>query len=155
MPCYDDALCSQPPRRTSGVTFSDFSERRFDVARNWAMVRALVQDPRVDVQYLFCNSALRKHLLDHARRIREDPDVIERAAELLHQPGDSLPHDDHLHLRIFCAADDRAWGCVDRGPSWWWKKRAKYMAPERSTDYAALVSRLPATRFPGLGGFIP
>ena len=38
----------------------------------------------------------------------EDPSLLERAEAILHQPGDSAPHDDHLHVRIFCAEDDRA-----------------------------------------------
>ena len=67
--------------------------------------------------------------IEYARDQDEDPSLVERADAILHQPGDSLPHDDHLHVRVFCAGDDRAFGCVDRGPVRWWKKRYKYMPP--------------------------
>ena len=58
-----------------------------------------------------------------------EAEAIERAEALLHQPSDSAPHDDHLHLRVHCASDDRALGCGDRPPMRWWKKRYKYMPP--------------------------
>jgi penicillin-insensitive murein endopeptidase len=36
------------------------------------------------------------------------------------QPGDSLPHDDHLHLRIACSPDEIQSGCSGGGPYWEW-----------------------------------
>jgi penicillin-insensitive murein endopeptidase len=98
----------------------------FDVERNWLLVRALLDDPVVEVQYLFVSTALRQKLLDHARAIGEAEDVIARAEMVLVQPSDSLPHDDHLHLRILCPASDRALGCRERGPLRWHKKLYKY-----------------------------
>ncbi|MCS6912725.1 MAG: penicillin-insensitive murein endopeptidase [Myxococcales bacterium] len=129
MPRYDARLQARPPRPTPGVQFAPISPRRFDVVRNWALVRALLTEPAIEVQYLFCHRRLRQVLLEHARRIGEEDDLIERAEVLLHQPGDSLPHDDHLHVRIFCAPSDRPFGCRDQGPVRWWKKRYKYMPP--------------------------
>ena len=35
--------------------------------------------------------------------------------EACKQPGDSAPHNDHLHVRIYCPIEDRQFGCVDRG----------------------------------------
>jgi penicillin-insensitive murein endopeptidase len=102
--------------------------RRFDVARNWLLVRALLEDPAVEVQFLFISTGLKQRLLDHAIEIGEPPDVIERAAALLLQPGDAPPHDDHLHVRIYCPASDRTLGCHDRGPFRWLKKGHKYLA---------------------------
>jgi penicillin-insensitive murein endopeptidase len=129
MPRYGDDLRSLPPRPTKGVVFGPVSPRRFDVRRNWALVRALLEDPEIEVQYLFLSEPLKRALLDYAASSGEDPALVEEAEALLHQPGDSLPHDDHLHLRIYCAATDRFFGCVDRGPTRWWKKRWKYMPP--------------------------
>jgi penicillin-insensitive murein endopeptidase len=102
--------------------------RFFDVTRNWLLVRALVEDPDIDIQYLFIFDPLRQKLLDHAAAIGEPPAVIARAGALLHQPSDSLPHDDHLHVRIFCPPSDRALGCRDRGILRWKKKGYKYEA---------------------------
>ena len=73
-------------------------EVRFDNRRNWRMVRSLLLDPDVEVQWIF----------------------VQR---------DSEPHDDHMHVRVFCDPDDRDEGCVDKGPPRWWKKHWKYMRP--------------------------
>jgi penicillin-insensitive murein endopeptidase len=130
MPRYGADLRAQPPGpQEHGVQFGPFSPRSFDVARNWALVRALLEEPRIEVQYLFINERLKQTLLDYARAHGEEPSLLDRADALLHQPGDSLPHDDHLHVRIFCSNDDRYFGCSDRGPIRWWKKRYKYMPP--------------------------
>ena len=155
MPRYGADLLARPPRESRSVRFGPFSPRRFDVARNWALVRALLEDPGVGVQYLFCNDALKARMLDHARAHGEDPALLDRAEALLHQPGDSLPHDDHLHLRIYCSGNDRVFGCLDTGPTRWWKKRWKYLPPlgDRSADLADLV-RQTATPFLPLRGLI-
>jgi len=106
----------------------------FDVERNWRLVRALIDDPAVDVQYLFIYQPLADKLLAHAKALGEPTDVIARAAALLKQPGDSLKHDDHLHVRIFCPATDRPLGCKDRGPLRWLKKVYKYLAGVRRLE---------------------
>ena len=43
------------------------------------------------------------------------------------QPSDAEVHDDHMHVRLYCAPGDRSLGCVDKGPVRWWKKMWKYM----------------------------
>jgi penicillin-insensitive murein endopeptidase len=155
MPRYGADLRARPPAPDPTIQYGPFSPRRFDVKRNWALVRALLEDPHIEVQFLFCHVDLRQKLLDWARSIGEDPGLMDRAAALLHQPGDSLPHDDHLHLRIFCASDDRALGCVDRGPVRWWKKRYKYMAPSRREDLDDVLSRIALAPFLAIPRFIP
>jgi penicillin-insensitive murein DD-endopeptidase len=87
----------------------------FDVARNWTLVRALVEHPGAPVQAIFCYEPLAVMMLDHARAIGEPESVVDRARLLLRQPGDSAPHDDHLHVRIPCSEADRAYGCRDYG----------------------------------------
>jgi penicillin-insensitive murein DD-endopeptidase len=103
--------------------------RRFDVERNWALVKALLEDPEVEVQWIFIAEPLRAKLLEHAVQKGEAPELVERAEWMLHRPTDSQPHDDHMHVRVLCDAADRIFGCVDRGPVRWWKKMYKYMAP--------------------------
>jgi penicillin-insensitive murein endopeptidase len=129
MPTYGRDLWAHEPHPTPNVVFGPFTPRRFDIRRNWALVRALLQDPDIEIQYLFIHNRLRRLLLDHAAKLREDDELIDRAEALLRQPGDSLPHDDHLHLRIFCAPSDRQLGCRDYGQLRWWLKRYKYMPP--------------------------
>jgi penicillin-insensitive murein endopeptidase len=91
------------------------SPRRFDLARNWALVEALLVDPAIDVEYLFISERLRDRLLEHAASIHAPADRIDRARRALRQPPRVPPHDDHLHLRIRCSAADRSQGCVDEG----------------------------------------
>jgi penicillin-insensitive murein endopeptidase len=118
---------------------------RFDVARNWAMVHALITDPGAEVQWIFMQHGLAALLMREAARAGEDPAVLARAAFILHEPTDSEPHDDHMHVRLYCDPSDRAAGCVDRVPVRWWKKLWKYMAPpfgrapDRPEDVAAAV----------------
>jgi penicillin-insensitive murein endopeptidase len=157
---YADGRARPPLPQEHGVVYGPFSPRWFDVRRNWALVRALLEEPRIEIQYLFINNRLKERLLEYARAEGEDPSLIERAEALLHQPGDSLPHDDHLHVRIFCAQDDRPFGCSDRGPVRWWKKRYKYMPPttgRSSLDEltGALAQLLGGNRAWRLRGFIP
>jgi len=66
-------------------------------------------------QYIFFYEPLTQMVLDYARSIGEPELVIERARALLRQPGDSLKHDDHMHVRIFCPASDIPYGCEDAG----------------------------------------
>jgi penicillin-insensitive murein DD-endopeptidase len=118
--------------------------RLFDVPRNWLLVRALVEDPGAEVQFLFLSSGLRQLLLDHAVEVGEPTELVARAAALMQQPGDSLPHDDHLHLRIFCPAGDRTLGCRDRGPVRWLKKDWKYVAKRRAPEAPPVAFPHPA-----------
>ncbi len=101
------------PLEKTGV--SKDGSLRFDAARTWITVRALVTSPDAEVQYLFISEPLKKKLLLYARDHKEKSDVVERAASVLGQPGGSAPHDDHLHVRIYCSERDVASGCVDTG----------------------------------------
>jgi len=146
MPRYGAGLRSLTVRATPGVTFEEFTPRKFDVRRNWALVRALLEDPEIEIQFLFIHNRLRNVLLQHARDRRENEELIERAEAVLKQPGDTLPHDDHLHLRIYCSPSDRALGCRDGGPLRFWRKRYKYMPPRPKHDSAELLSSLVRNR---------
>jgi penicillin-insensitive murein endopeptidase len=110
---------------------------RFDARRTWALVRAMITDPAVHVQWIFINRALGELVLREATAGSDSPAVVARAAALLHQPTDSLAHDDHMHVRVFCAPADRPLGCQDRGPQRWWKKHWKYMGAPLAVDEAA------------------
>ena len=112
MPRYGRKLRARAPYERTEVAISP---RFFDLRRNWALVTALLDDPSIDVEYLFISERLRDQLLDWARAAGEDPETIARAARALRQPHHALPHDDHLHLRIRCPRSDLWQGCVDEG----------------------------------------
>jgi penicillin-insensitive murein endopeptidase len=117
------------PARGTAPPSAPVPALRFDAARNWAFVRALLTDPDVEVQWIFIQRALASSLLAAATSAGEDPAVVARAAFIMHEPTDSEPHDDHAHVRFYCAPADRALGCSDRGPVRWLKKSWKYLAP--------------------------
>jgi penicillin-insensitive murein endopeptidase len=81
---------------------------RFDVAKNWCLVRALLEDGGSRIHKIFVSEPLRRQLLGYAIGIQERPALIARAVVTLVEPSDSLPHDDHFHVRIAAPLlDDR------------------------------------------------
>ncbi len=90
---------------------------RFDVARQWRFVKALIDDADARIQWIFISAPLRAHLLNYAFAKREPLEVLYRAALVLHQPGrPALAHDDHIHVRTECAPSELATGCQPTGP---------------------------------------
>jgi penicillin-insensitive murein endopeptidase len=108
---------------------SDGSGLTVDVPRTWLLIRELVTAPEAPVQWVFMYEPLARRLLEHAQQIGEPEAVIARARKTLKQPGDSARHDDHLHVRVYCSAADRAYGCVDIGPMELLAERAAEPAP--------------------------
>jgi penicillin-insensitive murein DD-endopeptidase len=89
-------------------------QRWFDLRRNWALVRALIEDRNANVVAIFVAGGIEKWLLDYARAIGESPRVIERAQFILVSPKGTRAHRDHMHIRVACAPDDVAAGrCSD------------------------------------------
>jgi len=93
---------------------------RLDVPRQWLLVKALLRSLHVSVQWMFCSSDVESLLVQYAIAKGEDPELIWRAQNVLLEPGDSLPHDDHIHLRVACEADQWVHGCEGGGPYWNW-----------------------------------
>jgi len=92
----------------------------FDVPRNWALVEALLGHPTARVQWVLVADHLRTLLLAHARSVPVDRDLLQRAERVLAQPRSSGTHDDHFHVRVYCAPDDLLDGCRPTGPRWAW-----------------------------------
>ena len=84
-----------------------------DVARTWALARALLEDSAIDVKFMFVSPAIKRALLDEAKRTNAPANIVKKAREVLHQPSDAPAHDDHLHLRIRCTAVETRGGCRD------------------------------------------
>ena len=104
-------------------------DAHLDLRRTWALVANLLSDPSMEVQWIFIHQPLAELLLQEAVKEKADPALLARAREILHQPTDARPHDDHMHVRVFCPVQSRVFGCADKGPRRWWKKRWKYMSP--------------------------
>lgn len=120
------------PRVDGGGRAPD--QRQFDVARNWALVAALLRDPRIQVQWLFVAHHIEALLLAEAERGGEDPELVQRAATVLRQPRDSSPHAEHFHLRLYCALEERVEGCLDTGPTHPWVDRFEAALAERVAE---------------------
>jgi penicillin-insensitive murein DD-endopeptidase len=103
------------PLDARGVA-KDGSGLRLDVPRMWRLVRELIDAPEAVVQFIFIYGPHAQLLLGHAQQIGEPELLVERARKALKQPGPRAPHDDHIHVRIYCAPSDRAFGCIDIGP---------------------------------------
>lgn len=112
---------------------------RFDSGRNWALVEALLGDEVAEVQWIFASDGVKALLLQWAIGHDRDPGTISRAVDVIRQPGDSAPHDDHFHVRIYCPPSAGA-GCVDVGPVWpWLKGRAPAVPAISDADLAKMV----------------
>ncbi|MFT5430756.1 MAG: penicillin-insensitive murein endopeptidase [Myxococcota bacterium] len=108
---------------------------RFDVRRNWVLVKAALQDKDVQVQSILVAHWLKKKLLKYAKRRREKKGLIARANAVLRHPWGAAPHDDHFHLRVYCSLHERLEGCINRGPEHKW-------ANLHDAEVAALVAKL-------------
>jgi hypothetical protein len=130
---WSPARGSRPPARPVPAA-------RLDTDRAWRVVRALLQDPGIEVQWIFVQRDLAAAILREAGA--SDPALAARAEVIVRQPSDSEPHDDHLHVRAFCDPGDRALGCEDRGPVRWLKKGWKHMVPPFEVGREPDVSHL-------------
>lgn len=124
----------------AGASIGAPAPLRFDPARNWRLVGALLQDPHVAVIRVFCASWIKALLLEHARRSGAPAWLVERADLVLWQPGDSAPHDDHFHVRVACTPSERALGCQDGGPLWPWLDKDWDKADATPMDDDALLA---------------
>lgn len=93
---------------------------RLHVERQWATVKALLESEHIEVQWIFCSRPIEALLIDYARARGEPNELVHRAQTVLLQPRDSLPHDDHLHVRISCTPETALTGCSGGGPYWDW-----------------------------------
>ena len=133
---------------TDGLAFDENQNRflRFDVEREWLLVKALVEDPEARVEWLFASKPVEAMLIDWARARGESGDTLVRAMDMLLQPGPPAQiHDDHVHVRIACDPDEIAAGCEDHGPTRPWL--AALDATTASASAAASVhAEVPTTK---------
>lgn len=93
---------------------------RLDVARQWLLIRSLLRSTEIEVQWLYASSTVEALLIQHALATGDDLNLIWRAQNVMLEPADSLPHDDHLHLRVACSPDAGVMGCEGGGVYWKW-----------------------------------
>jgi penicillin-insensitive murein DD-endopeptidase len=103
------------------VKSEDDRRMRIDLERTWCLLNALIESAGSLLHRIFIAEHLRSLLLEHAVRIGAPAAIAERFGDVTCQP--STPHDDHMHVRFFCTADDIAVGCQDMSPFYPWRKK--------------------------------
>ncbi|MDB4974916.1 MAG: hypothetical protein JWN48_3257 [Myxococcaceae bacterium] len=132
------------------TTEADDVRVHFDAARTWRFIQALLEGPDSQVQRIFVVEHLRAKLLAEAERSQASAELRARFADLTCQPA--YPHDDHLHVRWFCSAEDLRQGCEDAAPLYPWREaqlQAAGVAPvlarrARSEEPAPIVTQAAA-----------
>jgi penicillin-insensitive murein endopeptidase len=101
-----------------GLAWDDKHGRfvRFDVEREWLLVKALIEDPDARIEWMFANHVVEALLSEWAIARGEPSDTILRAELLLLEPHPGGPHDDHIHVRTACSPEEEAEGCETGGP---------------------------------------
>ena len=112
---------------------------RFDVERNWLLVKALMQAPQANIMWLFISDPLKAMLSHYALARGEDPELVWQAENVMHQPRNALPHDDHFHVRIMCPGQSEFEGCEQGGPRWPWLDPAPTLSWAEATQDIVLL----------------
>jgi penicillin-insensitive murein endopeptidase len=103
---------------SDGLTWDASQGRflRFDVEREWLLVRALLEDPDARIEWMFASHVIEALLIEWARARGDASDTILRAETVLLEPHPGGAHDDHIHVRAACSADEETLGCETGGP---------------------------------------
>lgn len=127
-----------------GLAWDEKGKRflRFDVEREWLLVKALVEDPEARVQWLFASKNVRALLVEWARARGEPPETIVRAMDVMLEPHPGGPHDDHLHVRTACTPDEIAAGCEHTGPRRAWLEHGDEPLFEREVTDEELATEM-------------
>jgi penicillin-insensitive murein endopeptidase len=95
---------------------------QLDKTRTWRFVAALLEIAQDSVQRIFVVEHVRSMLLNEAQRVHASRALIQRFEDITCQP--EAPHDDHLHVRLFCTPEDMSEGCLDSAPIYPWRTQA-------------------------------
>jgi penicillin-insensitive murein endopeptidase len=108
--------------REDGLAWDEHGKRflRFDVERQWLLLKALLEDAEANLQFAFASRTLRSLLVEWATARGESTEIVFRALTVLVQPNPGGEHDDHFHVRTACTDDEIAAGCEPSGPERPW-----------------------------------
>ena len=104
----------------AGVAKSGRHRYRFDVARNWSLVKILLQDKTVHVARIYVSEPLRQRMLEYGRERGDAEWLMQRASHVMSEPSHAGKHNDHMHVRVYCSRQEALAGCVDEAPPWPW-----------------------------------
>jgi len=142
-PVRNDQMRKHDANGAERVAAGKVPQYYFDARANWMLVAALLDNPIVEIQYIFVQRDLRTMMLSYAEKSGVSLALRQRAAEILKQPSDSAVHDDHMHVRIYCPKEDLAAGCENFGQMRWQKRDLKYAGRvERLTRYDEMIANM-------------
>lgn len=113
---------------------------RLDVPRQWELFKYMLTRSDVGIQFLFVSRDVEALLIDYALARAEPLELVYRAQTVMLEPKDSLPHGDHVHVRIACTPEENLSGCSGGGPYWPWLPEslgALSLEPALLTDIAS------------------
>lgn len=122
---------------------------RFDVEREWLLVKTMLEDDDARVQWMFVSDTVKAMLLTWAKAKGERTETIYRAVSVMAQPHPGGPHDDHVHVRTACDDVEIALGCEPFGPERAWLASPR-ATPE--TDEELVLSILRPLTMPSRSG---
>ncbi len=125
---------------------------RLDIEREWLLIKTLLRSPDIGVEWMFCARPVEALIIDYARARGEDPTLVWHAETVLQQPGDSAPHDDHIHLRMACTGDLGVHGCQGGGPYWDWLPPKPELGPLDATTLKSIAADDPLDVRPTVAG---
>ncbi len=114
---------------------------RLDIDREWLLVRALLADREARVQWIFVSDVVHALLDRMGARPGRLAEIIERADEVMHQPHPGGVHDDHLHVRTTCSAEEIVTGCEPIGPLRRWLAYSMPPPDDRDDDLALALAQ--------------
>ena len=101
-----------------GIARDEAHERwlRFDVEREWLLIKALIEDPEARIQWIFVSDVAHATLVEWALARGDSLETIRRAQQVMLQPHPGGVHDDHIHVRTACSPEETVAGCEPSGP---------------------------------------
>jgi penicillin-insensitive murein DD-endopeptidase len=118
---------------------------RLDVERQWELLKNLLLDEELAVQFMFVSRDLEALLIQYALAKETDLALVWHAETVMLEPADSLPHTDHVHMRIACSPEDAVAGCAGGGPYWPWLASLPELGDENSGLLEAILRDDPLT----------
>jgi penicillin-insensitive murein endopeptidase len=106
---------------------------RFDVEREWLLVKTLLDDESARIQWMFVSDTVKAMLIAWARARGESTETLYRAVTVMAQPHPGGVHDDHIHVRTACTPEEISLGCEPFGPERPWLK-IESAAPAAESD---------------------
>jgi penicillin-insensitive murein endopeptidase len=133
--------------QADGLAWGDEDKRwyRFDVEREWLLVKTLLEDDTARIQWIFVSDVVRAMLLTWAKARGEGTETLYRAVSVMAQPRPGGVHDDHLHVRTACSRDELASGCDAWGPERSWLVIPPTTSSNDDEDLQAILRPLDAS----------